>query len=1205
MTNNNNPIISSDIYDLTQAAIDIKNKFINEENPDTLTMGLYGYLSEMSAHMLQNAVVVAAEYSNEAIPTKAKFEKNIITHALSLGINKIFATPATMKIMLCFPRDILDNHMDINNNTFVFSKNIPIYIGDYEFHTDYDIRIDRNIFNNIKKDSSIYTAKYIIDRENPISNITNPYLPPIVVLKNDNITDLLVLTCIIRQVEFTQQHKKILTDNPIENKTFTFSFEGQMSTFNVEVVENGETHYLTPIYEGLQGQDENIEYCYYTFLNSNTIRIKFNRDSYEPVINSELTVNIYTSQGTGGNFEYSEDIRLELPTDDYGNMYVIIKNITNSINGIDKKSIADLKKIIPKEALSRGSIINTKDLQNFFNSIDNENCKVYFFKKRDNQLERLYYSYILLKDDDNTIIPTNTCDIIIKDSEFENIDNGYTDIIVIKPGTKFYLPKSDFYTGKQSRTYVTSIDSIDLKKEICDTIGYRNKYELTDDYKNNYNKYLALYPNTTKESFRNTETYKIAFEYFKKNNIYFATESELINSELFRREYTKVLGSRCSTIEELFNTSYFIDIYTKYISSVGKFENEESFINSIKFNDEYKKYISIHYNLYKNDRNNSIYDYPLYSSKTDLIEDVDNIYFGLKYQAYLVSNNKFESEESFKNSIDYNTLVEEFKSTYDGPEYDLESACIDFYVYTKEEFLYDNPELTNAIFYKDKYRLVGEYKQFIDPNSDNYVILTKYDYINIENTVYAENKPLWLYTIDDFKNTEKYQELTKYIYTPTDEDIKEYTVDDNYFVYCTPFLTVLNKNPLYTSYFLTSFNTRKYLEFAEINQNSKIQFISSYVDWGRKFFGYDGAGSSDSYDLDLEILQNISEKSIEFDPNGIVPYLKVFLVFYSSNNEPIFYSDGLYQEYSDSNSNYIFKYRFSLFTDDYFTNDNRIRITNGLKEIGTDYSVSYADFTSNMKASIFIFTPTTEDVKETNQEISKIFPKSKLKDDKYNYILSNKYDIEEGLDFFYNYTHIVSSPISISEEVDYNGNTDIKYKVSKVPLIRDSYINSEERIQSVINEIELRRKYIEMSLYNLEDSFGIDIKFFNTYGPTNLYYVDKDRKLTSTNLTMKFKIKTLATADKNIIDNIIADIKNYMEDLNEITDLHIPNLITEITTKYRESIIYFEFLDCNGYGPGYQHFYRPVEYIDHTVPEFLSIENDMNTDLPKIEIITD
>ena len=462
--------ISTDIYELTDFANNLKDKFIEGPSDETLAMGIFGYMGNLFANLLQDTAIRASEYSNEAIATRAKFEKNIITHALNLGIDKIFATPSVIKVMMCFPEKALLNLM--KNNKFVFDKDIPIFIGDYEFHTDYDIIIT-------KKDLAegyTYSAMYNIQLENSLSDITNPYLPPIAIIAGDATSNLVVLTVTLRQVEHKTSYKKILSDNVIENKTMTFSYEGQLADFYVECIEGNETHYLTPVYDGLNTYDEAAtkQYCNYSFLNGNTIRIKFDSDSYEPVINCDVTIHIKTCQGANGNFIYKDDIQIDLESEryDYNGMYMLIKPISDAQYGIDKKSADDIKKIIPREASSRGSIINTTDLQNFFNSIDTDNNKIYFYKKRDNQLDILYYSYLLLKDDNDVIIPTNTLDVKFRECDVFTHDDANN--MIIEPGTKFYLPPSNFETGMWGASYCIPGTDDKLIKLVTDYLAEHN-----------------------------------------------------------------------------------------------------------------------------------------------------------------------------------------------------------------------------------------------------------------------------------------------------------------------------------------------------------------------------------------------------------------------------------------------------------------------------------------------------------------------------------------------------------------------------------------------------------------------------------------------------------------------------------------------------------------------------------------------------------
>lgn len=1081
--------IGTDIYELTEFTSSLKDKFIEGESRETLAMGIFGYMGSLFANLLQDTAIRASEYSNEAIATRAKFEKNIITHALSLGIDKIFATPSTIQVMLCLPEKSLLNLM--RNNRFVLDRDIPIYIGDYEFHLDYDIIITKKNLT----EGYTYSAMYNIQLENALSDITNPYLPPVAIIAGDATTNLVVLTATLRQVEHNTVYKKILTDNVIENKTLTFTFDGQIADFYVECIEGDETHYLTPVYDGLNKYDDVgiKEYCNYTFLNANTIRIKFDSNSYEPVINCDVTVHIKTCQGAKGNFIYKDDIQIELESEryDYNGMYMLIKPISDADYGIDKKSVDDIKKIIPKEASSRGSIINTTDLENFFNSIDTDNNKVYFYKKRDNQIERLYYSYLLLKDNSDVIIPTNTLDVRIKESD--TLTHPDYNNMIIEPGTKFYLPPSDFETGIWGASYCVPGTDEKLNSLVTDYITAHNTEAaedvfLTTTYFANAKRSYMLknqLETLTDEEYRATDDYAEKYKVWRAPKLLYLTEDEFKASESALYLYELYMKNKTLyTTEDEFKVSAIVETeYDSYIADNGLYRTEESL-----------------------------------NSDSDIVTNA--------YTNYLTDNGLSETDfplDSYKQNADYINLVAQ-------------------YVFTIDNFY------TTDIY-------TGLVEQYV-------------------------------FTIEDYFNTAEYlKEVNKYTY-----NLDNYAEDNNYFVYVNPFLTLIDKNPLYASTFLTYINTRKYLEFSYINQSSEIQFISSYVQWIRKR----KEGNTSAYELSIDMVQNIAKDAglLISDENGTVTGAKIkpFVMLTNSEGVNIAYIEGDFDSYDEENS--AFRYTFNIYTEDIFTDANKIRAT-GLKDVGTGVD-TYADLESNVSATIYIFAEfTTLPDKTSNSSIYKLFPGI----DKYT--LCNNYKVINGLDMFNNYANFMYCPVDLNKKDE-----EIFYTIKKVPLIKAAYVEDESVMDMVIDQIETRRLYMEYCLENLEDGFGLDLKFFNTYGPTNLFYVDAERRLNSVNLSMKFRVSTITNSDKTIMSDIIQDVKTYMEDINSINDLHIPNLITIITNKYREQLNYFEFLDCNGYGPGFQHFYRPDEDTNHIVPEFLNITT-ASDGTPNIEIISE
>ena len=394
-------LLSTDIYEISDFIDQIRRNNISDINDTASIVGIFGYMNEIFSQSLQNTLVVVSETSNETIPTRAKFSKNIIAHALNYGITKLMAEPAVMTLMIYLPLSYLEinfTEQDITsgNAKFIFDKDVPINVDEFEFHLDYDV-----IINRIKNPSTgkfTYTAMYdlfetgttVVKKQNPISDITNPYITTLV-QQTINGVDYLAFSARLHQVSTVQIEKNILTDNDIENKTITFTFEDQLASFDVDVEENGKTIHMTPIYSGLLDNTVTDYYCNYEYLDENTIRIIFNRDSYVPGMNANVKINVKRSEGASGNFVYNNNFRTSMKSDKYDNyngMYILVYPLLEgtSAGGKDKKSISDLKKIIPKEASSRGAIINTTDLENFFNSINDNSCKLYFSKKRDNPL---------------------------------------------------------------------------------------------------------------------------------------------------------------------------------------------------------------------------------------------------------------------------------------------------------------------------------------------------------------------------------------------------------------------------------------------------------------------------------------------------------------------------------------------------------------------------------------------------------------------------------------------------------------------------------------------------------------------------------------------------------------------------------------------------------------------------------------------------
>ena len=411
--------INTDVYDILDSIKKVQSRYIEDEDETTLALGIYGFIADTEAKKIQISTIMAGQLGNEMFATRANLTKNVLAHATYHGITDINATPAKITATICVKISDIEKYH--NDNCFYLDSECPIFIDTYEFHLDYDVRIRRR---KTSENNYSYSAQYIITDDdgdkiyNPLSNISNPYLkqPFIISIGPEK---YIGIQATLKQYSIETTTDSMVSDSIIENKTYTFQYDNQIADFKVTCTDNGVETLVTPYMYGSVINPEVDNYCWYIYTADNTVRITFDNKSYMPGLNTQIEIKAYTTLGKSGNFEYlgidrtSEGLYIDMESDKYGykaiSCYFVA--VTDSEGGSDKKIKEELQKLIPKAAMSRGSITTETDLQGYFNMINTDSNRIVMRKKRDNQLERIWYAYNLLKDDFGNVIPTNTINI--------------------------------------------------------------------------------------------------------------------------------------------------------------------------------------------------------------------------------------------------------------------------------------------------------------------------------------------------------------------------------------------------------------------------------------------------------------------------------------------------------------------------------------------------------------------------------------------------------------------------------------------------------------------------------------------------------------------------------------------------------------------------------------------------------------------------
>lgn len=1112
-------VLSSDIYDIAELYNTLRRAYVSDVSETASVVGIYGYLNDAFSQSLQNTIIAISESTNEMIPTRAKFSKNVIAHALNMGVNDINAKPAVMTLMIYLPITYMENNFSELNQTtgkakFILSSKVPIFIDNHEYHLDYDVIITRvRTANNQYSYTAMYdlfeTGTTTIKQNNPISDITNPYITTIIQSEIEGVS-YIAFSARLHQVFYIPIEKNILTDNSIENKTITFDFsdnQGQLASFDVAVTEGNKVTHLTPVYNGLL--DYTIEdggWCYYEYISEKTIRIIFSRDSFVPGLNALVTINLYLTNGASGNFTYNQIFRTALKSEEYNNyngMYALIYPLLEgrSSGGKDKKSISDLKKIIPREASSRGAIINTTDLENFFNSINDDECRVFFKKKTDNQFERMYYAYMVMKKDGN-VYPTNTINLKIAQSSM--VGHSGTNNLSINPGTVFYYydhgsDKINNYATLDHPTYA-------------------------DDGSGNYHTTLN----------KDGQLVRV-FEYISPFLI--TIDQDLISSFLLT-----IMNENKTFRFESINTSSDLQFITTNMQWVRKFYYKDASGRDMIYDNKYTMTVNI--------AQNNMADYKLITYHYDANGEV--VFDDIRVKMVIVLYSDGSNAHPYR-------YAEAELIGYDASRYTYSFQ----FTFTTDDLM----DLNNRIHITGVYNAKPEVLQFASDRATSSGYMNKNTYAKIfimadfgiktgdtvANGGIVDEDEIIIYGEDGIGNRTEIESLI-----PMKHDIEDAFLNDNISV------TIGGQS---------------------VTASTVMRSNSSYM---AKVYEYNGDTMQDTASI-LRYLKN--NRDSDFVQNTLLKDATV--------QEAI--NQYLFQDYSR------------------YTVCNTISVNDGI-DFYHDYSnIMHTMVTINPIQQMSNGEPVYQEVQRYDSS-------------------GTRYNAYE--------------PIYVTS----NGKRLYQYTMSRFPVIKNGYLFTEELIQDFIYALEERRKYITQCLYVLEDTFDIDFKFVNTFGPsktfyynipsatnyraivtvqkTNVYasnsesstiqgelYYNQEIIITNINgqwgqisspyagyiklvdtakianyidnvaIRLKFALEAQTTADRYIGEGIIGDIKTYIEDINSINEIHMPNIITFITNQYREQLVYFEFLDLNGYGNACQHLYLETinDEIADIPPEFINI----------------
>lgn len=429
----------------------LAEKYFGDEDISTLNVGVLGFTLEQIANLTEDSFNTMSILINEAFPNKAIIPEDIYSHAAIFQIDNTFtACSQCAFVMLLNQEEILSHATTISNRKiFYLDKRMIISVEGIPFTLDYDIQIIAQKQNVTGVETEYnFSAKYVLDSKNSISNINDPYLK-IRKLPDGN----LLLMFIVHQVERTEIFDSITTNTKVNYPVKTYSFEDDLSGFDI--------FYKAPSDKTWTQLDTRIKFslpiktpfCYYKLKDEQTLEITFSsRDGYfQPEFNSELRIVMYTTKGDAGKFPVYNGTHIEVQanseTYDYNDdITIAVKPTSDSAGASAKMSLEALQALTVESYSNATEISSENDLYNYFMNFKYRyGNEIKVIKRRDDITERLFSAFLLIKNEDY-IYPTNTLHLDLGYDDYDDNDNDNR--FTLKPGHVFAYKDGSMDTMK-------------------------------------------------------------------------------------------------------------------------------------------------------------------------------------------------------------------------------------------------------------------------------------------------------------------------------------------------------------------------------------------------------------------------------------------------------------------------------------------------------------------------------------------------------------------------------------------------------------------------------------------------------------------------------------------------------------------------------------------------------------------------------------
>ena len=454
---------------------EVAPKYLDVENMNMASTGLFGYITELLSTVAEDGMNATSMVFKECFANAAENPESLYLMAAIYQLENLFATPASMPFVLLIGEDdIINKGKDTSGiiNYYVDSDTVVTVEG-REFILEYDLKISAKKTAN----GYVYTVIYMVDHVNALAKSGTQYVKSKVFRYEGQ--NYLAMQVNLRQMKRTERTETIISNDVLSVCSFDYNMGEKAKIAGFEAFytpPNGVEVQLTKRMENTAKVDG--PFCFYTMPDEGILRITFSNDEryFVPEFNSTLRVQIYTTDGTLGNFtKYNGDEISIVPSDkkypENKGTIMVGQVADSSIGGKDNIGIDELRNAVITAQSTVKAYSTANDLQLYFKQLsDCGNIRVMFMKRRDDALIRLFNAFVLLVDDNKTVLPTNTVDAILELGEIDKAQKD-NERAIVEAGRLFKYSEvpSEVWKVVPDKLHKISDDLDDTEKDFIYT----------------------------------------------------------------------------------------------------------------------------------------------------------------------------------------------------------------------------------------------------------------------------------------------------------------------------------------------------------------------------------------------------------------------------------------------------------------------------------------------------------------------------------------------------------------------------------------------------------------------------------------------------------------------------------------------------------------------------------------------------------------